>query len=182
MFLEIYKNLKVQDSWKYNRTGKWFKDCIFLSYKETQEIIIKVYRTRSVNLYVQSTALITNRGKKKSTTYLQTFNLIRTKVHVILTLNLILNLREKQILLFNLSKYYTWRNIKKALKSNDSKFTGPTWGKNFNIWWFLFHCWYMQLFSVCNKKRNTSLVSDNTPIKNFVNKIKIRIIFKIKNG
>ena len=45
-------------------------------------------------------------------------------------------------------------------------------------WWVIFCIWYSRLFSVHHKK--TYAVTDNLPIRVYVNKIENRITFKIK--
>ena len=67
-----------------------------------------------------------------------------------------LNLKNpnKNIALANLSIYYTWRNIKSEYNNNKFKIFAPTY----------------------------ETITDNTPVQIYVNKIKNRIVFKIKTG
>ena len=37
---------------------------------------------------------------------------------------------DKYVALSNLSKYYTWKNIKKSYKNNKFKISAPMWNKN----------------------------------------------------
>ena len=54
-----------------------------------------------------------------------------------LLLNLLdkINLKrsDKYVVLWNLSNYYTWKNIKKPYKSNQFKTSAPTWNEEFQL-------------------------------------------------
>ena len=94
-----------------------------------------------------------------------------------------LNLKnhDKNMALANLSLYYTRKNIKSVYNNNKFKIHAPTWNNEFN----LPHEYYsvsdiQDYFEYIIKKRET--VADNATVQINVNKIKNRIIFKIKTG
>ena len=76
--------------------------------------------------------------------------------------------------LLNLNIYYTWKNIKTEYNNNKFKISAPTWNEFFN---FLVIRVY---FGFIIKKHET--LSENPSVQIYPNKIKNRIIFKIKNG
>ena len=80
-----------------------------------------------------------------------------------------LNLKNpnKNIALTNLSIYYTWRNIKSEFNFPDGSYSV------FDI---------QDYFEFIIKKHETIADTDNPPVQIDVNKIKIRIVFKIKTG
>ena len=47
-------------------------------------------------------------------------------------------------------------------------------------WWFLFYCGHSRLFWICSQKHET--VTENPPVKIYLNKNKNRIVFKVKAG
>ena len=87
----------------------------------------------------------------------------------------------KNIALVNLSIYYTWKNIKTEYNDNKFKISAPTWSETFD----LPDCSYtiadiQDHFEFIIKKHES--LTDNPSIKIYSNKIKSRIVFKIKNG
>ena len=59
-----------------------------------------------------------------------------SKPHVLtlkLTSKLDLRIGEKVIALWNLSIYYTWRNIKSSYNNNRFKISAPTWNDEFEL-------------------------------------------------
>ena len=66
---------------------------------------------------------------------------------------------DKYVALWNLTIYYTWKNIKKSYKNNISKISAPTWNEEY-------------------KKHET--IIGNISIMIYVNKIEKRIKFKVK--
>ena len=87
----------------------------------------------------------------------------------------------KNIALVNLSIYYTWKNIKTEYNNNKFKISAPTWSETFD----LLDCSYtiadiQDHFEFIIKKHES--LTDNPSIKIYSNKIKSRIVFKIKNG
>ena len=92
-----------------------------------------------------------------------------------------LNLKNpnKNIALGNLSIYYTWKNIKSAYKNNKFKISAPTWNDTFHLPDGSYSIENIQdYFEFIIKKHKT--LTENPPIQIYLNKIKNRIVFKIK--
>ena len=92
-----------------------------------------------------------------------------------------LNLKDpnKNIALANLSIYYTWRNIKYEYNNNKFKIHAPTWNDIFTLDAGSYNIEQVQdCFEYIIKKHET--IADDPPIQIYVNKIKNRIVFKIK--
>ena len=87
----------------------------------------------------------------------------------------------KNIALANLSIYYTWENIKSEYSNNKFKIHAPTWNDEFNLPDGSYSVSDIQdYFEYIIKKHET--IADNPPVQIYVNKIKNRIVFKIKTG
>ena len=94
-----------------------------------------------------------------------------------------LNLKnpQKNIALINLSIYYTWKNIKSEYNNNKFKIYASTWSETFDLPDGLYTIDDIQdYFEFIIKKHET--LTDNPSIKIYANRIKNRIVFKIKNG
>ena len=94
-----------------------------------------------------------------------------------------LNLKNpnKNIALGNLSIYYTWKNIKSAYKNNKFKISAPTWNDTFDLPDGSYSIADIQdYFEFIIKKHET--LTENPPAQMYPNKIKNRIVFKIKTG
>ena len=94
-----------------------------------------------------------------------------------------LNLKNpnKNMALANLNIYYTWKNIKSEYKNNKFKISAPTWNDTFDLPDGSYSIAYIQdYFEFIIKKRET--LTENPQIQIYPNKIKNRIVFKIKNG
>ena len=94
-----------------------------------------------------------------------------------------LNLKspKKNIDLVNLSIYYTWKNIKSEYNNNEFKISAPTWNETFGSPDGSYNIDDIQdYFQFIIKTHET--LTDNSPTKIYSNKIKTRIVFKIKNG
>ena len=94
-----------------------------------------------------------------------------------------LNLKNpnKNIVLANLSIYYTWRNIKSEYNNNKFKISAPTWNKTFDLPDGSYSITDIQdYFEFIIKKHQT--LTENPSIQIYPNKIKNRIVFKIKTG
>ena len=94
-----------------------------------------------------------------------------------------LNLKNpnKNIALGNLSIYYTWKNIKSACNNNKFKISAPTQYDTFDLLdgsYFIADIQDYLEFII--KKHET--VTENLPIQIYPNKIKNRIVLKIKTG
>ena len=85
-----------------------------------------------------------------------------------------LNLKNpnKNMALANLSIYYTWKNIKSEYNNNKFKISAPTWNDTFDL--------PDGCFELMIKKHET--LNEDLPIEIYPNKIKNRIVFKIKTG
>ena len=83
--------------------------------------------------------------------------------------------------LANLSIYYTWKNIKSAYNNNKFKISAPTWNDEFDFpdrsYSVLDRQHYFEYIII---KHET--IADNPPVQSYVNKIKNRIVFKLKTG
>ena len=83
--------------------------------------------------------------------------------------------------MINLSKYYTWKNIKSEYNSNKFKISAPTWNDTFDLPDGSYSISDIQdYFEFIIKKHET--LTENPPIQIYPNKIKNRIVFKIKTG
>ena len=94
-----------------------------------------------------------------------------------------LNLKNpnKNIALGNLSIYYTWKNIKSAYNNNKFKISAPTWNDTFDLPDGSYSISDIQdYFEFIIKKHET--LTENPPAQIYPNKIKNRIVFKIKTG
>ena len=93
-----------------------------------------------------------------------------------------LNLKnpKKNMALVNLSIYYTWKNIKSEYNNNKLKTSAPTWNETFDLPDGFYSIADIQdYFEFIIKKHET--LTDNSPVQIYLNKIKNRIVFKIKN-
>ena len=104
-----------------------------------------------------------------------------------LTDKLDLRLDKKVIALSNLSIYYTWNNIKSSYNNNKFKISAPTWNVEFTLPDGSYSISDIQdCFEHIFKKHGEKIDNDNDKnkpsVKIYINKIKNRITFKIKNG
>ena len=103
----------------------------------------------------------------------------RFKLDLTVKLNL-KNLNENMALA-NLSIYCTWKNIKSEYKNNKFKISPPTWNDTFHLPDGSYSISNIQdYFEFIIKKHET--LTENPPIQIYPNKIKYRIVFKIKTG
>ena len=87
----------------------------------------------------------------------------------------------KNMALANLSIYYTWKNIKSEYNNNKFKISAPTWNDTFDLPDGSYSISDIQdYFEFIIKKHET--LTENPPIQIYPNKIKNRIVFKIKTG
>ena len=83
--------------------------------------------------------------------------------------------------LANSSIYYTWKNIKSEYNNNKFKISAPTWNDTFDLTDGSYSIADIQdYFEIIIKKHET--LTENLPIQIYPNKIKNRIVFKIKTG
>ena len=94
-----------------------------------------------------------------------------------------LNLKNpnKNMALANLSIYYTWKNITSEYNNNKFKISAPTWNETFDLpdGSYSFED-IPDYFEFIFKKHET--LTEDLPIEIYPNKIKNRIVFKIKTG
>ena len=87
----------------------------------------------------------------------------------------------KNIGLINLSIYYTWKNIKSEYNNSKLKISAPTWNDTFDLPHGSYSISDIQdYFGFITKKHEA--LAENPPIQIYPNKIKNRIIVKVKNG
>ena len=83
--------------------------------------------------------------------------------------------------LANLSIYYTWKNIKSAYNNNKFKISAPTWNDEFDLPDGSYSIADIQdYFEFIIRKHET--LTENPAVQINLNKIKNRIVFKIKTG
>ena len=81
--------------------------------------------------------------------------------------------------LANLSIYYTWKNIKSKPNNNKFKSSVPTWNDNFDLPDVSYSIADIEDHFECIIKKHETL-TENAPIQIYSNKIKNRIVFKVK--
>ena len=94
-----------------------------------------------------------------------------------------LNLKNpnKCMSLANLSIYCTWKNFKSEYNNNKFNISAPPWNDGFNLPDGSYSVSDIQdYFEYIIKKHQAP--ADNPPVQIYVNKIKNRIVFKIKTG
>ena len=85
----------------------------------------------------------------------------------------------KNMALANLSIYYNWKNIKSEYNNNKFKISAPTWNDTFDLPDGSYSIADIQdYFEFIIKKHET--LTENPPVQIYPNKIKNRIVFKIK--
>ena len=83
--------------------------------------------------------------------------------------------------LAHLSIYYTWENIKSKYNNNKFKISAPAWDDTFDLPNGSYSIVDIQdYFEFIIKKHE--ILTENPPVQIYANKIKNRIIFKIKTG
>ena len=83
--------------------------------------------------------------------------------------------------LTNLSIYYTWKNIKSEYINYKFKISAPTWNDTFDLPGGSYSISDIQDYFELNIKKQENL-TENPLVQIYVNKIKSRIVFKIKTG
>ena len=94
-----------------------------------------------------------------------------------------LNLKDpgKNTALANLSIYYTWKNIKSVYNNNKFKISAPKWNDEFDLPDGSVLLQTLQdYFEFIIIKHET--LAENPPLQIYPNKIKNRIVFKVKTG
>ena len=86
---------------------------------------------------------------------------------------------KKNMHLANLSIYYTWKSIKSEYNNNKFNLSDPTWNDTFDLPDGPYSIVdFQDYFEFIIKKHET--LTENPPVQIYVNKIKNRIVFKIK--
>ena len=83
--------------------------------------------------------------------------------------------------LANLSIYYTWKNIKTEYNNNKFKISAPTWSETFDLPDVSYSIDDIQDYFEFIMKKHV-ILTDNPSVNIYSNKMKNRIVFKIKNG
>ena len=83
--------------------------------------------------------------------------------------------------LANISIYYTWKIIKSKYNNNRFKISAPTWNDTFYLPDGSYSTADIQDYFEFIIKTNETL-TENPPVQIYPNKIKNRIVFKIKTG
>ena len=87
----------------------------------------------------------------------------------------------KNMALANSSIYYTWKDIKSEYNNNKFKISAPSWNNTFDLPHDSYSIADIQdYFEFIIKKHQT--LTENPPVQIYPNKIKNRIVFKIKTG
>ena len=87
----------------------------------------------------------------------------------------------KNMVLANLSIYYTWKNVKSIYKNNKLKISSPTLNETFDLHDGSYNISEIQDYiEYIIKKHKT--IGENAPILIYTNTINNRIVFKIKSG
>ena len=106
-----------------------------------------------------------------------------TNLFISLLTNLFLKLQITKMFdwLVNLSIYYTWKNIKSQYNNNKFKISAPVWNDEFDLPDGAYSISDNQdYFEFIIKKYET--LAENPAVQIYPNKIKNRIIFKVKAG
>ena len=107
----------------------------------------------------------------------------KTNIHHRFKLSLVdkLNLKDsnKNMVLANLSIYYTWKNIKSTDNNHKSKISAPTWNDEFDLPDGSYSIADIHdYFEFIIRKHET--LAENPPVQIYPNKIKNRIVFRVK--
>ena len=87
----------------------------------------------------------------------------------------------KNMVLANLSVYYTWKNVKSSYNNNKLKISAPTWNETFDLPDGSYNISEIQDYiEYIIKKHET--IGENAPILIYANTINNRLVFKIKSG
>ena len=128
--------------------------------------------------------IITIHIVKMETIFMNTENSKTNESHrfkLDLTDNINLKNPKKNMALVNLSIYYTWKNIKTEYNNNKFKISAPTWNETFDLPDGSYSIDNIQdYFEFTIKKHET--LTENSSIQIYPNKIKSKIVFKIKNS
>ena len=148
---------------------------------EIRQLLYSLYRSKNMTEQIYKSWYYL---KRMETLFMNTENSKTNEPHRFkLDLADKLNLKSpnKNIALVNSSTYYTWKNIKSEYNNNKFKISAPTWNETFDLPDGSYTIDHIQdYFEFIIKKHET--LTDKPSIKIYLNKIKNRIVFKIKNG
>ena len=85
------------------------------------------------------------------------------------------------MVLANLRFYYNWKNIKSEYNNNKFKISVPHWNDTFDLPAGSYSITDIQDYFEFSIKKHQSVI-ENLPVQVYPNKIKNRIVFKIKTG
>ena len=86
------------------------------------------------------------------------------------------------IALANLSIYYSWKSIMSDYKNNKFKMHAPIWNETFDLPDGSYLISDIQDYFEFIIKKYETITDENSPIKIYINKLKNRIVSKIKTG
>ena len=95
--------------------------------------------------------------------------------------NLDLKNPNKNMVLANLSIYYTWKNVKSTYNNNKFKISAPTWNETFDLPDGLYNISEIQNY-IENIIKKHETIGENSLILIYANTINNRTAFKIKTG
>ena len=82
-----------------------------------------------------------------------------------------------------MSIYFTWQNVRSLFNNNKFKLIAPTWNETFDLPDRSYNIQQIQdYFEYIIKKHETITSDENSSILIYPNKIKNRVVFKIKTG
>ena len=87
----------------------------------------------------------------------------------------------KNMVLANLSTYYTWKNVKSTYDNNKFKISALTWNTTFDLPDGSYNISEIQDYIEYTIKKHET-IGENAPILIYANTINNRIVFKIKTG
>ena len=149
---------------------------------EIRQLLYSLYRSKKLtkNIYKALVDIV----QKMETNFMNTENSGTSELHrfkLDLTDEINLKNPNKNMALANLSIYYTWKNIKSEYNNNKFKISAPTWNDTFDLPDGFYSIDDIQdYFEFIIKKYET--LTEDLPIEIYPNKIKNRIVLKIKTG
>ena len=143
---------------------------------EIRQLLYSLYRTKKLTKQLYKSLVDMNTENSKTNEPNEPH---RLKEDVTDKLNL--KNPNKNMDLAHLNIYNTWKNIKSTYKNNKFKISAPTWNDTFDLPDGSYSIADIQdYFEFIIKKHET--LTENPPIQIYQNKIKNRIVFKIKTG
>ena len=149
---------------------------------EIRQLLYSLYRSKKLtkNIYKALVDIV----QKMETNFMNTENSGTSELHrfkLDLTDEINLKNPNKNMALANLSIYYTWENIKSEYNNNKFKISAPNWNDTFYLPDGSYSIDDIQDYFEFIIKKHETLTAD-PPVEIYPNKIKNRIVFKIKTG